>query len=160
MFMIFAAVLAQANASVPAPAAPPPLVVRAANAPSSGETREYRVEILAEGTSLWSGTLRVAPGQAASFNMGKTESAARSGCPAPPRYESNRSNLQLSLNSLGERNEQVRVRLSWQRPIDTPDCASIGSSRTVALDGTADFAIRRTNDLEGDAGLHVRLTRR
>lgn len=159
MFMMFAALLAQANAPAPALVAPPPLVVRTANATPAGEAQEYRVEILAGATTLWSGTLRVGPGRAASFNMGKTESAAQSGCPAPPRFESDRSNLQLSLNSLGGRNEQVRVNLSWQRPIDTPDCAAMGSSRTVALEGTADFTVRRTNDLEGDAGLRVRLTR-
>ena len=110
---------------------------------------------------LFDDTLRVARNSAASFSQNRQE-ASLSACDTSRGYEASdrhalNINLYLQENSPGD--QRVNVSVSWQRPVPGQEC-STDATRMVQVTQTVRLERGQSQEIEGDAGLRVVLTRR
>lgn len=151
------------------PAPPPPVFVSAPPPPAPFPSRDLgppidvAVEIVGEGRSLWTGSLRV--GSSGSyFNQSLTESApAGANCPDTARIPSLRNNVSLNLSKRYgyAETKALNVSVTWARPTSAPSCDEFSASqRSVSFNQSVVLPVGKPVELRGDAGLIVKLTRR
>ncbi|WP_144039923.1 hypothetical protein [Novosphingobium sp. TH158] len=134
------------TARIPSPPPPPAL---------------FQVELWGGGEKLWSGQMRLANYAGASFNS--TLSEAPEPCPADKSalgtYAPNQSrSLRVAINRRGyaPENPEYTVSASWTRPAG--GCEAGGTS-SVSFDRPMTIAVGQKQELKGDGGLAVVVTR-
>jgi hypothetical protein len=146
---------------------PPPPVMIAPAPPSYQSTRSARyvpvaldVELVAGGSPLWQGTLRLGDYNA-SYNQSLNQAPEL--CPQDntglPRFSSTTQSLRVNVTRrvVGNTTDgQFNVGISWTRP--GPPCE--GGVSTVSFDRTVSLKPGATVELAGDAGLVVRISRK
>lgn len=146
-------------------APPPPMAVPMVRSPNSFPPTTFQVEVLGGTERLWSGQLRVANYNSASYNSSVNE--APETCPADKsnlgRYAPNFSrSIRVGLNRRGygygpkEGENSFSISANWTRP-GVP-CEEDGSS-SVSFDRTFTLEVGGKAEFKGDGGLVVRLSR-
>ena len=151
--------------SPPAPPAfpmssPPPMIV----VPDQGANRQpsiFEIQVGAGAAPFWSGTVRAAYGRAASFRQW-IDQAAPGDCPRQLGETQMSQRLEVSVMpasyGIAARADRFMVQATWSRPVSPGSCPDLGS-RTVQVQRIVTLRAGETIEVEGDAGLRVRLHR-
>ena len=150
------ALLMQATASVEAVASDRIGPATAAE----GQIDHISVRLSSPQGVLWSGTLRVANNQGASYSQHLSQASTHL-CPANSPYDrSERSSVSFNVyaQNHGQGTPSYRIDASWARPIKEANCLESGT-RTVQVNHAVALEPGQTAVIEGDAGLRVEVTR-
>jgi hypothetical protein len=152
----------------PAPPSPPmPMVSRSPmiivpDRPAQHPASNFEVEISAGRSPLWSATLRTAYGRSASFRE-SLDQAAPDGCGLEIRERQVSQRLEIGISPVdyrpaGEQSNRFTVGVIWVRPASPGSCPDLGT-RTVEVQRIVTLRPGEEIEIEGDAGLRVRLRR-
>ena len=122
----------------------------------------FEVEVNAGTSHLWSGTVRAAYGRQASFQQSLNQAAA-DGCTLELMDRQVSQRLEISIAPIGfrpdgDRSDNVMIQATWTRPASPGSCPDLGS-RTVQVQRIVTLHAGEAIEVEGDAGLRIRLRR-
>ena len=125
-----------------------------------GQIDHIAVRVSSPQGVLWSGTLRVAINQGASYSQNLSQASTQSCPPNSPYDRSERSSVSFNVygQNHGQGTPSYRIDASWARPIKEANCLESGT-RTVQINHAVALEPGQTTVIEGDAGLRVEITR-
>jgi hypothetical protein len=155
-------------AAPPAPPAPPmPMVTRppmivVPDRPSAQPASTFEVEVSAGTSRLWSATVRTAYGRPAAFRQ-SLDQAAPDGCNQEVGERQVGQRLEVTIIPTGYgpsagQADRFMIQATWTRPASPGSCPDLGS-RTVQVQRYLALRAGQAIEVEGDAGLRIRLRR-
>lgn len=152
----------------PAPPAPPvvrpvsPPMIYVPDRPSNRPASTFEVEVGAGTSRLWSGTVRAANGRPANYRQ-SLDQAAPDGCGPENADRLGAQRLEVSIapawyaSGAGD-SDRFMIQAIWTRPASPGSCPDLGS-RTVQVQRVVALRAGEAIEIEGDAGLRIRLRR-
>lgn len=143
-------------------APPPVLIASAAGTNGTDRVQRVNVRVTAGSELLWQGELTVSRGVGARYSQEKNDAAPTRCADVPSRRQNvtRRVAVSLSQTYYGEGNsDSYSIRIEWTRPADLDNCTGAGD-RTIQMTQNVSLPNGQSITVDGDAGLHVVLTRK
>jgi hypothetical protein len=139
----------------------PPIII-VPDRPSERPASTFELEVSAGTTRLWSAIVRTANGRPANFRQ-SLDQAASGGCTPDSREWQVSQRLEVSIAPTGfgpaaDRSDRFMIAATWTRPASPGSCPDLGS-RTVQVQRMLTLRAGEVIEIEGDAGLRIRLRR-